>query len=110
MLSLHLVSLFLQTPFFPGDSDLDQLSRIFQALGTPTESSWPVSSSWRLNISYLFGDLALALYNCWALKFYLARHKGSLVFFPVVTKEQIQRSDSSRMHNSTKSLNDDILA
>ena len=33
----------LQVPFLPGESDLDQLSRIFQALGTPTEDSWPVS-------------------------------------------------------------------
>lgn len=31
-------------PFLPGDSDLDQLSRIFQVLGTPTEKDWPVSS------------------------------------------------------------------
>ena len=30
-------------PFLPGDSDLDQLSRIFQTLGTPTEKEWPVS-------------------------------------------------------------------
>lgn len=33
-----------QVPFLPGDSDLDQLSRIFQVLGTPTEKDWPVSS------------------------------------------------------------------
>lgn len=28
-------------PFLPGDTDLDQLSRIFQTLGTPTEKDWP---------------------------------------------------------------------
>ena len=35
--------LFYQLPFFQGDTDLDQLSRIFQVLGTPTEAEWPVS-------------------------------------------------------------------
>lgn len=33
--------LMLRTPFLPGDSDLNQLSTIFRALGTP--SDWPVS-------------------------------------------------------------------
>ena len=33
----------IQVPFLPGDTDLDQLSKIFQTLGTPTEDSWPVS-------------------------------------------------------------------
>lgn len=36
-----LAELLLRVPFFPGDSDLDQLMRIFQVLGTPTEQSWP---------------------------------------------------------------------
>lgn len=36
-------------PFLPGESDLDQLSRIFQVLGTPTEKDWPVSSLQDLN-------------------------------------------------------------
>lgn len=35
-----LAELLLRVPFFPGESDLDQLSRIFQALGTPTEEKW----------------------------------------------------------------------
>lgn len=26
---------------FPGDSEIDQLFRIFRTLGTPTELSWP---------------------------------------------------------------------
>ncbi|KPP71638.1 cyclin-dependent kinase 7-like, partial [Scleropages formosus] len=30
-----------QVPFLPGDSDLDQLTKIFEALGTPTEETWP---------------------------------------------------------------------
>ncbi|UYV80505.1 CDK7 [Cordylochernes scorpioides] len=30
-----------QVPFLPGDTDLDQLNKIFQALGTPTDESWP---------------------------------------------------------------------
>jgi len=28
-------------PSFPGDSEIDTLFKIFQALGTPTEESWP---------------------------------------------------------------------
>ena len=54
--------ILLQTPFFPGDSDLDQLSKIFQALGTPTEESWPVSTMYthmykRLLLRIEFNDL-----------------------------------------------------
>jgi cyclin-dependent kinase 7 len=33
--------LMLRKPFFPGSSDIDQLGRIYQGLGTPTESTWP---------------------------------------------------------------------
>jgi serine/threonine protein kinase len=36
--------LMLRIPYFPGDSDIDQLSKIFAALGTPTEELWPVSN------------------------------------------------------------------
>ena len=36
-----LAELLLRTPFFPGESDLDQLTKIFQAMGTPTEETWP---------------------------------------------------------------------
>jgi cyclin-dependent kinase 7 len=39
-----LAELLLRVPFLPGDSDLDQLTRIFQVLGTPTEETWPVST------------------------------------------------------------------
>jgi len=28
-------------PLFPGDSEIDQLFKIFRVLGTPTESDWP---------------------------------------------------------------------
>uniref|UniRef100_Q9TXG4 CDK-activating kinase, CAK, P37 (Fragments) n=1 Tax=Marthasterias glacialis TaxID=7609 RepID=Q9TXG4_MARGL len=30
-----------RVPFLPGESDLDQLTRIFQTLGTVTEEQWP---------------------------------------------------------------------
>ncbi|XP_035667642.1 cyclin-dependent kinase 7-like [Branchiostoma floridae] len=36
-----LAELLLRVPFLPGDSDIDQLSKIFQALGTPSEDTWP---------------------------------------------------------------------
>lgn len=33
--------LMLKNPLFPGNDDFDQLSKIFTALGTPTEEIWP---------------------------------------------------------------------
>eukprot|EP01137_Pigoraptor_chileana_P034307 Opistho-2@26656 len=33
--------LMLRTPFLPGDGEMDQLTKIFSALGTPTEETWP---------------------------------------------------------------------
>eukprot|EP01135_Chromosphaera_perkinsii_P002979 Nk52_evm1s232 gene=Nk52_evmTU1s232 len=33
--------LMLRNPFLPGESDLDQLNKIFSALGTPTFAQWP---------------------------------------------------------------------
>ena len=36
--------LMLRTPYFAGETDIDQLNMIFQARGTPTEADWPVSS------------------------------------------------------------------
>lgn len=36
-----LAELLLRIPFVAGDSDLDQLSKIFQAMGSPTEETWP---------------------------------------------------------------------
>jgi serine/threonine protein kinase len=34
--------LFLQMTLFPGCSDLDQMSRVFRTMGSPTEDNWPV--------------------------------------------------------------------
>ncbi|RWS29359.1 protein kinase-like protein [Leptotrombidium deliense] len=36
-----LAELLLRVPFLPGDNDLDQLSKITQAFGTPDEKKWP---------------------------------------------------------------------
>lgn len=33
--------LLLRAPLFPSDSDLGQLSKIFEIIGTPNESDWP---------------------------------------------------------------------
>lgn len=35
--------LMCQVPFLPGETDLDQLDKTFQALGTPSVETWPVS-------------------------------------------------------------------
>ncbi|XP_075711005.1 cyclin-dependent kinase 7 isoform X1 [Rhinoderma darwinii] len=40
-----LAELLLRVPFLPGDSDLDQLTKVFETLGTPTEEQWPGMSS-----------------------------------------------------------------
>lgn len=47
------VSPWLQLPFLAGDSDLDQLTKIFEALGTPTEESWPVGFSLSFSSSFI---------------------------------------------------------
>ena len=36
-----LVELLVGKPLFPGDSDLDQICRIVETLGTPSEETWP---------------------------------------------------------------------
>ncbi|CAI7645257.1 unnamed protein product [Penicillium viridicatum] len=36
-----IAEMYTSYPFFPGDDDNDQLSRIFQVLGTPSEHTWP---------------------------------------------------------------------
>nr|CAH7741911.1 unnamed protein product [Callosobruchus chinensis] len=36
-----LAELLLRVPLFPGDSDLDQLTKIFSVFGNPTEETWP---------------------------------------------------------------------
>jgi cyclin-dependent kinase 7 len=36
-----LAEMLLRVPLVAGDTDLDQLAKIFQALGTPTQESWP---------------------------------------------------------------------
>lgn len=34
--------LLLRSTCFPGESDIDQLGKIFHVLGTPSEETWPV--------------------------------------------------------------------
>ncbi|XP_030757806.1 cyclin-dependent kinase 7 [Sitophilus oryzae] len=36
-----LAELLLRVPLFPGESDLDQLTKIFDVFGNPTEENWP---------------------------------------------------------------------
>lgn len=36
-----LAELLLRVPFLPGETDLGQLSKIFETLGTPTDQDWP---------------------------------------------------------------------
>ena len=36
-----IAEMMLKRPFFAGSSDIDQLGKVYAALGTPTETSWP---------------------------------------------------------------------
>lgn len=36
-----LAELLLRRPWFPGETDIEQLSMVFRALGTPTPDTWP---------------------------------------------------------------------
>jgi cyclin-dependent kinase 7 len=40
-----LAELLLRRPLFPGSSDLEQVAKIFQVMGTPTDLTWPDASS-----------------------------------------------------------------
>lgn len=40
-----LAELLLRKALLPGETDLDQLSKIFQVMGTPDEQTWPVRKS-----------------------------------------------------------------
>ncbi|KAJ5066846.1 hypothetical protein M0811_03190 [Anaeramoeba ignava] len=40
-----LAEMMMNYPLFPGDSEVDQIYKIFQAFGTPNESNWPGVSS-----------------------------------------------------------------
>jgi len=46
--------LMLRTPYFPGDTDIDQLSKIFSALGTPNEEIWPGVTSLPDYVPYFY--------------------------------------------------------
>ncbi|KAL0210992.1 hypothetical protein P9112_009290 [Eukaryota sp. TZLM1-RC] len=67
--------MMLRRPLFPGNSDIDQLNKIFSILGTPTEQSWPGVTSlpsyithksmpttpWERVIPSVYGDDAIDL-------------------------------------------------
>ncbi len=36
-----IAELVTKQPLFPGDSEIDELYRVFRVLGTPTEAVWP---------------------------------------------------------------------
>jgi cyclin-dependent kinase 7 len=64
--------LMLRVPFVAGDSDIDQLGKIFHALGTPTEETWPVRPlPLSLSVSLIppyFLFFILFLFVCFDLK------------------------------------------
>jgi cyclin-dependent kinase 6 len=51
-----LAELITRKPLFPGQYEVDQLGKIFEVLGTPTEADWPEDSAvLRNNFSYARG-------------------------------------------------------
>jgi hypothetical protein len=42
------VELVWRAPYLPGNSDVDQMKRIMQMMGSPDEATWPVSPALRL--------------------------------------------------------------
>lgn len=40
-----IAELLLRNPIFPGDSDIDQLVKIFSAIGVPSAETWPTMTS-----------------------------------------------------------------
>lgn len=61
-----IAELLLRVPFLPGESDLDQLTRIFHTLGTPNEQTWPVSinNKFRVLLTTNFFFLNLSISYC----------------------------------------------
>jgi len=53
----------MKTPLFPGESDLDQLDKIFQLFGTPTEVIWPVRKLCYVCVRELILHLNLCKFN-----------------------------------------------
>ncbi|KAK3864104.1 hypothetical protein Pcinc_030187 [Petrolisthes cinctipes] len=50
-----LAEMLVRCPYFPGDSDLDQLTRIFTALGTPTDDNWKTLAAMLLRLEIAMG-------------------------------------------------------
>lgn len=46
--------LYTMKPLFPGSSEIDQILRIFQILGTPSMSQWPEGYKLAEKIGYKF--------------------------------------------------------
>lgn len=44
----------LRGPYLPDVSEMDQLQKIFQALGTPNDDNWPVS---------IYEDISIYVYS-----------------------------------------------
>lgn len=45
VLFLTQFAIFIRRALFPGDSEIDELFRIFRLMGTPNEEVWPGVSS-----------------------------------------------------------------
>ena len=49
-----LAEMLVRCPYFPGDSDIEQLTKIFTALGTPDETTWPVGTQITLVLIFIY--------------------------------------------------------
>ena len=49
-----LAELYLKTPLFKGETDIDQMSKIFGIRGTPTEENWPDARTLPFYLKFTF--------------------------------------------------------
>lgn len=54
----------IRTPFLPGMSLIDQLTKIFDAMGTCTDEEWPVGTH-----CHVGGRLSVTIFSCVSIFF-----------------------------------------
>ncbi|KAJ8985551.1 hypothetical protein NQ317_019935 [Molorchus minor] len=83
-----LAELLLRVPLFPGESDLDQLTKIFSVFGNPTEENWPGVKALTDYVEFkTFNSIPLKTIFTAAADDLLNLIEGLLVLNPIKRKE-----------------------
>jgi len=80
----------MRAPLFPGDSEIDELFRIFRVLGTPTEETWPGVSQYR--------DFKPS-FPKWS-----AKSLAKIIPVPIARKEKTKNQESSKNKESERKM------